>query len=121
MLIKLDLVVGEQKHTKRIYSEAEIQSAISKVKFPLLVDNSSAFTVNLEGICGHVDNIIIEDTDVMADFHLNEKTPFGIITKALLDEGVDLTFRICGTGMVNEDFTVTEYMITKIYLDMRMP
>lgn len=121
MLIKLDLAVGKQKHSGRVYSESEIRSAISKVRFPLWVDNSSAFAVNLEGICGHVDDIIIEDTDVMADFHLNEKTPFGIIAKTLLDEGVDLTFRICGTGMVNEDFTVTEYMITKIYLDMRMP
>lgn len=118
MIIKLDLKVGEQEYTKRIYSEAEILSAISKVKFPIMVDDNSDITVNLANVCGFVHKIYIDGTNIKAEFELSE-TPFGKILEQLIIADIDIKFRLFGIGYVNEDHIVSGYEIIKVYVDMR--
>lgn len=118
MKIKLDLVVGEQQHSKRFYSQNEISSAISKAKFPMLVDNSPESDAHLAGVCGVVYDMQIEGNDIVSNFELNKNLPFGFIINELIKAGVEPKFCVCGFGNVDENFIVSNYRITKVYVDM---
>lgn len=118
MIIDLDLVVGKQKNSGRIYSEDCLKQAISNIKYPLYVDLHNSLEVNLEEFCGIVDYVFIEDNKVKANFILAERAPTGIILKHMIDEQISLLFRAAGVGKVGDNSVVSEFKILKIFVDI---
>jgi hypothetical protein len=117
--VELDLVVGRQRNSGRIYSLSTLQEAIDDIEYPLLVDTVSNETnVVLSSVCGSISKIEIKDDKLTAIFTPMEDSPMGqIMYNSLTDAAMLPEFAIAGTGVVEESGEVGNFTICKVYIN----
>lgn len=103
------LVLDEPSESGRIYTTEAIQKAISKLNGGLLgtIGNTTSARVNPESVGFAVSDIRIEGNQLIGKI-TPLQTPAGQIVQKIITDGI-VAFSPVGTGVINEDGTVTDY------------
>ena len=113
MIVKL-CEIGKPNANGAIYTEEAIKNALQKKDREIYctLGIQGQPIIDIEKICGRVDNMTIEDDVVYADIHML-KTPAGEIVEKLIHAGVNLSYGMCGDG-VAIDNSIKEMTIVSI-------
>jgi hypothetical protein len=112
--IKSNLKVGvPNEHTNRIYPKKLFRNIMSKKFMADLSEHT--MDVDLAYLVGNVSDLFIDENNYLCGFlALNEKTPHGLIIKALLERGANLELCPIGTGNVSDKNKVSNYKLSKM-------
>jgi hypothetical protein len=110
MMKNIVLLKDMKDRLGRIYpKDSVIEQCVGKSFFGEL-GFAMETTMNLERVSHTITNIRVEENDLVGDINF-VKTPYGVIAKALFDEGVDLKTSIRALGYVNKEKIVDGVII----------